>query len=240
VLSGAVMDPRGMAELFPDWRARGCPVEAEVRFDCVDWLKSSGGKLRLQGALVPPPLRNHGNHVISLYRVVRWLREQAEALGVDVYPGFAAAEVLYQGRRVVGVQTRDAGIAKDGDKKPGFQPGMNVKAAVTVFAEGTRGNLAKALIADLDLATGRNHQLYETGIRSCGASPRSAASSCWAPSSTPWARRWAPAATAAAGSTAWRRAGSRSATSSAWTSPIPSSIRTRCSSSGSAIRRCAS
>src|SRR5690606_22832942 len=76
-LSGAVMDPRGMAELFPDWKERGCPVESEVRFDCVDYLKAGGGKMRFQGALVPPSLRNHGNSIVSLYRVVRWMREQA-------------------------------------------------------------------------------------------------------------------------------------------------------------------
>ncbi len=165
VLSGAVMDPRGMAELFPDWRERGCPVEAEVRFDCVDWLRAGGGRLRLKGPLVPPPLRNHGNSIVSLYRVVRWLKEQAEALGVEVYPGFAASRVLYDGSRVVGVQTRDAGIAKDGSAKPQFQPGMDVKARVTVFAEGTRGSLAKGLIRRLHLDSGRNHQLYEVGVK---------------------------------------------------------------------------
>ncbi len=164
-LSGAVMDPRGMAELFPDWKEKGCPVEAEVTFDCVDYLKAKGGKVRLKGMFVPPPLRNHGNYIVSLYRVVRWLKEQAEELGIEVYPGFAASGVLYEGDRVVGVQTRDAGIAKDGSKKPQFEPGMNVKAKVTVFAEGTRGNLAKGLIRRLKLDEGRNHQLYETGIK---------------------------------------------------------------------------
>jgi len=165
VLSGAVMDPRGMAELFPDWRERGCPVEADVTFDCVDYLKANGAKVRFQRPFVPPPLRNHGNAIISLYRVVRWMKDQAEAAGVEVYPGFAAAGILYEGRRVVGVQTRDAGLGKDGQRKPQFQPGMDVKAQVTVFAEGTRGNLAKALFRDLDLRGGKNHQLYETGIK---------------------------------------------------------------------------
>jgi electron-transferring-flavoprotein dehydrogenase len=168
VLSGAVMDPRGMQELFPDWRERGCPVESPVRFDCVDFLRANGKRVRFRGALVPPPLRNHGNYVVSLYRVVRWLKEQAEALGIDVYPGFAGARVLYGGEggeRVVGVQTRDAGIDKRGERKPQFQPGMNVRAKVTVFAEGTRGNLAKGLIEKLGLAQDRNNQLYETGIK---------------------------------------------------------------------------
>ncbi len=165
ILSGAVMDPRGMAELFPDWLTRGCPIESRVTFDCVDYLKESGGKLRLKGPFVPPPLRNHGNYVISLYRVVRWLREQAEALGVEVYPGFSAARVLLEGERVVGVQTRDAGLAKKGERKAQFQPGMNVKAKVTVLAEGTRGNLTKGLVSRLRLDAGKNHQIYETGIK---------------------------------------------------------------------------
>lgn len=171
ILSGAVMDPRGMAELFPDWLERGCPVESKVEFDCVDYLKAGGGKFRLKGPLVPPPLRNHGNYIISLYRVVRWLKDQAEELGVDVYPGFAAAHALYEGDRVVGVQTRDAGLAKDGSKKGHFEPGMNVKAKVTIFAEGTRGNITKQLIKKLNLDEGANHQLYETGIKEIWSIP---------------------------------------------------------------------
>ena len=165
ILSGAVMDPRGMAELFPDWKERGCPVESEVTYDCVDYLKKGGGKTRISGPFVPPPLRNHGNYIVSLFHVTNWLKEQAEALGIEVYPGFAGARVLYDGDRVVGVQTRDAGIAKDGSQKGHFEPGMDVKAQVTVFAEGTRGSLAKGLIAKLGLDEGKNHQLYETGIK---------------------------------------------------------------------------
>ena len=166
ILSGAVMDPRSMIELFgADYEAKGCPVEAEVTFDCVDYLKKNGGKQRLSGPFVPPPLKNHGNRIVSLYRVVRWMKDKAEEKGVEVYPGFAAAEVLYDGDRVVGVQTRDAGIAKDGSQKGSFEPGMNVRAKVTVFAEGTRGNLAKGLIAKLGLAKDANHQIYETGIK---------------------------------------------------------------------------
>jgi len=173
ILSGAVMDPRGMAELFPDWKARGCPVEAEVTFDCVDVLRPNGRKLRLTGPFVPPPLHNKGNSIVSLYRVVRWLREQAEALGVEVYPGFAGASILYDesGRRVVGVRTRDAGIAKDGSRKARFEPGMDVRARVTVFAEGTRGNLVKGLVSKLGLAAEANHQIYETGIKEIWSIP---------------------------------------------------------------------
>jgi len=177
ILSGAVMDPRGMAELFPDWQARGCPVESPVLFDCVDYLTGSGSKRRISGPLVPPPLRNHGNFIVSLYRVVRWLKDEAEKLGIDVYPGFAGARVLYDegGQRVLGVQTRDAGVDKQRAQKPQFQPGMNIKAKVTVFAEGTRGSLAKGLIAKLGLDAGKNHQIYETGIKEIWSIPEARA-----------------------------------------------------------------
>ena len=171
VLSGAVMDPRAISELFPDWLEKGFPVESKVEFDCVDYLRKNGKKWRLQGALVPPNLRNHGNYIISLYRAVQWLKERAEELEIDVYPGFAAAGVLYEGDRVVGVQTRDAGLDKRGEKKPQFEPGMNVKAQVTVFAEGTRGNLAKGLIHRLHLDKDANHQSYETGVKEIWSVP---------------------------------------------------------------------
>ena len=171
ILSGAVMDPRAMAELFPDWKEKGCPFEAEVSYDCVEVLRANGKSTRLSGPFVPPPLHNKGNVIVSLYRVVRWLKDQAEELGIEVYPGFAAADVLYDGDRVVGVQTRDAGIAKDGTQKPQFEPGMEVKAKVTVFAEGTRGSLVKGLIHKLGLAKDANHQIYETGIKEIWSIP---------------------------------------------------------------------
>lgn len=170
-LSGAVMDPRGMRELIgDDWKEQGCPTEAEVTFDCVDWL-TKGGKVRLKGPFVPPQFKNHGNHIVSLYQVVRWLKDRAEGAGVEVYPGFAAASVNYDGDRVVGVQTRDAGIGKGGEKKPQFEPGMNITAKVTVFGEGTRGHLAKGLIDKLGLAKDSNPQVYETGIKEIWSIP---------------------------------------------------------------------
>ena len=164
-LSGAVMDPRGMRELFPDWLELECPVESEVRSERVELLRPGGGHKRLSPMLIPPPLHNEGNYVVSLYRVVRWMKEQAESLGVEVYPGFAGAEVLYDGSRVLGVQTRDAGVAKDGSRKGTFEPGMNVTAPVTVFAEGTRGSLARGLIDRLGLAPQGHDQIYATGIK---------------------------------------------------------------------------
>jgi electron-transferring-flavoprotein dehydrogenase len=172
-LSGGVMDPRAMRELIgDDWLAQGCPTEGEVTFDCVDWLTSGGGSFRLSGPLVPPQFKNHGNHVVSLYRIVRWLKERVEAAGVDVYPGFAAASVAYDGTRVVGVQTRDTGIAKDGTPKAQFQAGMEVRAKVTVFGEGTRGHLTKGLVSKLGLDDGRNPQVFETGIKEIWSLPK--------------------------------------------------------------------
>ncbi|MCC7015081.1 MAG: electron transfer flavoprotein-ubiquinone oxidoreductase [Planctomycetes bacterium] len=165
ILSGAVMDPRGIAELFPDWKERGCPVESEVKFDCLEVLRGGGKHTRLTGALTPPTLANHGNFIISLYKVVRWLKEQAESAGCEVYPGFAGAEILFDGARVLGVQTRDAGIGKNCEPKGTFQPGMNIKAAVTVFAEGTRGSLAKHLIERNGLGKPDNPQSYGTGVK---------------------------------------------------------------------------
>lgn len=164
-LSGAVMKPRGIAELFPDWRERGFPVEADVTYDALAWLRPGGKHVRLDGMLTPPQLKNHGNVIISLNKAVRWLAEQAEAAGVEIYPGFAAARLLRDGDRVIGVQTRDSGVGKDGAPKATFEPGMNVRAGVTVLGEGTRGNLAKGLIADLGLDEGRNPQTYGTGVK---------------------------------------------------------------------------
>ena len=164
-LSGAVMKTKGIAELFPDWRDRGFPVAAEVGYDAMVYLRKNGKHNRLDGMLVPPQLRNHGNVIISLNHVVAWLKDRAEEAGIEVYAGFAGAEVAYDGNRVIGVQTRDSGIAKDGSQKATFEPGMDVRAAVTVFAEGTRGNLAKGLIKKLDLAADSNDQTWSTGCK---------------------------------------------------------------------------
>jgi electron-transferring-flavoprotein dehydrogenase len=167
-LSGAVMDPRGIAELFPDWQERGFPIEAPVEDDWAEFLSAGGGARKLRGALCPPQLKNHGNFIVSVNRVVRWLSEQAEAAGVEIYAGFPAAEVVQaDDGRVLGVLTRDSGIAKDGARKGTFEPGMRIAAEVTVFAEGPRGSLAKQLFGDprLGLMDGRNPQTYGAGIK---------------------------------------------------------------------------
>ena len=168
-LSGAVMNPRGMAELFPDWRERGCPVEADVAWDGLEVMLPKGRHRRLSGALVPPQLKNRGKVIVTMYRVVRWMRDQAEAAGVQVYPGFAAAELLFEeagGREhVAGVVTRDSGLDKHGEKKSSYQPGMVVRAAVTVLGEGPRGHHAKHLVRRHRLDEGRNPQTYGTGVK---------------------------------------------------------------------------
>ncbi len=164
-MSGAVMKTKGIAELYPDWKERGFPVETEVTYDAMAWLRANGKHTRFDGMLTPPQMKNHGNVIISLNKAVRWLAEQAEAAGVEIYPGFSAAKVLTDGERVLGVQTRDSGVAKDGSQKPTFEPGMNIKAAVTVFGEGPRGHLTKSLIRDFKLDAGKNPQTYGTGIK---------------------------------------------------------------------------
>jgi len=164
-LSGAVMNPKAIAELYPDWKEKGFPVEKEVTYDAMAFLRANGKHKRFDGALTPPQLKNHGNYIVSLNKVVRWLSEQAEAAGVEIYAGFAAAETLFDGSRVIGVQTRDSGVAKDGSRKATFEPGMDVKAGVTVFGEGTRGHLAKHLIEKLELDKGKNPQTYGTGVK---------------------------------------------------------------------------
>lgn len=166
-LSGAVMDPKGIAELFPDWKERGFPLLSEVHDDWAEMLRPGGGGIKLKGILCPPQLRNHGNYIVSLNEVVKWMAGQAEEAGVEIYAGFPVAETRFEEGtdKVIGVQTRDSGIAKDGSQKATFEPGMDVTAEVTVFAEGVRGNLAKNLFRQLDVMDGKNPQTYGTGIK---------------------------------------------------------------------------
>ncbi len=165
-LSGAVMDPKGIAELFPNWKDDGFPILSEVKEDWAEMLKPGGGSRALKGAMCPPQLRNHGNYMVSLNQVCRWMSEKAEGLGIEIYGGFPAAETIFDdGKRVLGVTTRDSGIAKDGSQKGTFEPGMRITADVTVFAEGTRGSLAKNLDRKLNLSQGKNPQTWGTGIK---------------------------------------------------------------------------
>jgi len=165
ILSGAVMDPRALNELFPDWQARGAPLNQPVTRDEVLFLDDTDARQTPQW-LIPGCLHNEGNYVISLGSVAKWLGEQAEALGVEIFPGFAAAEVLYaEDGAVRGVATGNLGVGKDGQPHEGFQLGMALLAKYTVFAEGARGHLGKQLIEKFELDKGRDPQSYALGVK---------------------------------------------------------------------------
>jgi electron-transferring-flavoprotein dehydrogenase len=165
ILSGAVMDPRAIDELIPDWNERGAPLHQPVTADEVLFLRADGAQ-RTPPWLVPDSLHNQGNYVISLGAVTKWLAGQAEELGVEIFPGFAAAEVLYtDDGRVRGVATGNLGIGKDGQPHDGFQLGMELLGKYTVFAEGARGHLGKQVIARYKLDDGRDPQSYAIGIK---------------------------------------------------------------------------
>jgi electron-transferring-flavoprotein dehydrogenase len=164
-LSGAVMDPVAITELFPDWKQRGAPLNQPVTEDEVLFLDEAGAR-RVPQRLVPGCLHNDGNYVISLGAVTKWLGEQAEALGVEIFPGFTAAEVLYGDDGAVrGVATGNLGIGKDGQPHDGFQLGMELLGKYTVFAEGARGHLGRQLIARFGLDAGRDPQGYAIGVK---------------------------------------------------------------------------
>jgi electron-transferring-flavoprotein dehydrogenase len=165
ILSGAVIDPSGLNQLLPDWRNEGAPIETEVTDDRFYYL-SAGGSIRLPNLMMPPLMSNHGNYVVSLGAVCKWLATKAEALGIEIYPGFAAAEVLYdENGAVTGVATGDVGIGKSGERKDSFTRGMELRAKYTLFAEGARGNLGKQLIAKFNLSGGREPQKYGIGLK---------------------------------------------------------------------------
>ena len=164
-LSGAVMDPRAITELIPDWKAQGAPLETEVTEDEVLFLTATKS-YRTPNWALPSGLRNHGNYIVSLGAVVRWMGQQAEALGIDVYPGFAAAEILYDDQGAVrGVATGNMGVGRDGEPTDNFQPGMELLAKYTLFAEGARGHLGKQLIAKYRLDADSDPQTYGLGIK---------------------------------------------------------------------------
>ena len=165
ILSGAIMDPRALTELIPDWKAKGAPLNQPVTDDAMVFL---GEKMsfRTPNFVLPECLQNHGNYIVSLGNVVRWLGAQAEALGVEIFPGFAAAEVLYNDDgSVKGVATGNMGVGKDGEPTGEFQLGMELHARYTVFAEGARGHLGRQLIAKFNLADGKDPQTYGLGVK---------------------------------------------------------------------------
>ncbi len=165
ILSGAVIDPIGLATLFPDWQAKGAPLETPVREDRFYYL-GPAGVLRIPNIIMPPLMSNHGNYIASLGNLTKWLGEQAAELGVEVYPGFAAAEVLYDDKgAVAGVATGDMGVGKDGKPTDRFQRGMELRGKYTIIAEGARGSLAKQLQARFGLTQGRQPQKYGIGLK---------------------------------------------------------------------------
>ncbi len=165
ILSGAVMDPRALSELFPNWKEMGAPLHQPVTGDDVLFLSPTGAR-RTPDALVPDCFHNQGNYVISLGALTQWLGQQAEALGVEIFPGFAAAEVLYTDAGAVkGVATGNLGVGKDGQPHEGFQLGMELHARYTVLAEGARGHLGKQVIARYKLDAGKDPQSYALGIK---------------------------------------------------------------------------
>ncbi|WP_298234837.1 electron transfer flavoprotein-ubiquinone oxidoreductase [uncultured Azohydromonas sp.] len=165
ILSGAIMDPIALAELFPDWKEKGAPLKQPVTEDEFLFLSETGFKTTPHG-LLPDCFKNHGNYIVSLGEVVRWLAEQAEALGVEIFPGFAAAEVLYaEDGSVRGIATGNLGLGKDGEPTENFQLGMELTAKYTVFAEGSRGHLGKQLIERFSLDGGKAPQSYGIGLK---------------------------------------------------------------------------
>ncbi|MGV8893139.1 MAG: electron transfer flavoprotein-ubiquinone oxidoreductase [Burkholderiaceae bacterium] len=165
ILSGAVMDPQAMTELFPDWKERGAPLNVQVNEDRFLFLSETKA-YKTPNWMLPGCFQNHGNYIISLENVVRWLGQQAENLGVEIFPGFAAAEVLYnEDSSVKGVATGNMGVNRDGQPTDAFQIGMELHAKYTLFAEGSRGHLGKQLIQKFDLNKGKDPQSYGLGIK---------------------------------------------------------------------------
>ncbi|WCL53750.1 electron transfer flavoprotein-ubiquinone oxidoreductase [Gimibacter soli] len=165
ILSGAVVDPIALNELIPDWKDKGAPLNTPVT-DNHHWILSETGHIDFPHFLLPPLMSNKGMYTLSLGNFTRWLGEQAEALGVEVYPGFAAAEVLFhEDGRVKGVATGDMGVGRDGTHKDGYEPGMELHAKYTLFAEGCRGSLSKQLEKHFNLREGVEHQTYGIGIK---------------------------------------------------------------------------
>ena len=166
ILSGAVFEPRALNELFPDWKEKGAPLNTEVKGDDIYVLKNGDKAQKVPNFFVPKTMHNEGNYIISLGNLCRWLGEQAEALGVEIYPCFAAAEVLYnEDGSVKGIATGDMGVGMNGEQKDSYMPGMELHGKYTLFAEGCRGHLGKQLIEKFNLDEGKEPQHYGIGIK---------------------------------------------------------------------------
>jgi len=164
ILSGAVLDPRALSELIPDWKEKGAPLNTPVSRDRFLFL-TENSRFEVPAFALPACFKNHGNYVVSLGNVCRWLGQQAEALGVEIFPGFAAAEILYEGNAVKGVATGDMGVGRNGEKTGAYQPGMELHGKYTLFAEGCRGHLGRQLEARFGLRKGADPQVYGIGLK---------------------------------------------------------------------------
>src|SRR5918997_2842061 len=163
ILSGAVMDPKALRELIPDFEEQGAPLESPVTEDHFLYLTP---KFSFRSPITPPPLKNHGYYIVSLNRLTAWLGEKCEEAGVNIFPEFPGAEVLYDERdRVVGVRTGDKGLDKEGRRRANFEPGVDILSKVTVLGEGPRGSLTKELTKRLGLNDGREPQVYSIGVK---------------------------------------------------------------------------
>ena len=162
LLSGAVLDPRALAELIPDFQSKGAPLSSKVHEDRIYYLTPSG---KIRFPITPPPLQNHGNFIVSLQQLGKWLSGLAEAEGIDVFSGFAGAELLMDGNRVTGVRTGDRGVGRHGEKRDAYEPGVDITAKVTILADGVRGNLTKQMIRRSQIAVGAEPQLFALGIK---------------------------------------------------------------------------
>lgn len=161
-LSGAVLNPTALKELVPDYKEQGCPLDAEVTKDAVYYL---GDDFSFKLPITPPPFHNIGHSIVSISKFNRWLGAQCEAKGINIFPGFAAVEALYEGNKIVGVRTGDKGLDKNGQPKGNFEAGLILKSKVVIFAEGTRGSLFKQVCKRLDLRKGKNPEVFEEGVK---------------------------------------------------------------------------
>jgi electron-transferring-flavoprotein dehydrogenase len=161
-LSGAVLNPIALRELIPNYKELGCPINTEVGSESFVYLSQTGS---FNSPIIPPPFHNKGNYIISLAQYNRWLGQQAEAKGINIFPGFSGVEVLFDGDKVVGVRTGDKGIGKNGEPQENFEPGMLIKSKITVFCDGTRSPLLKRVSEKLGLREGRNPESFELGVK---------------------------------------------------------------------------
>jgi len=166
-LSGALLDPRSMRELLPGFE-KEAPLDAPVTKEAVYYLTEKG---KFKFPITPPPLRDHGNYVVSINKFVKWLGSKVEETGITIFTGFAGSELLIDDNKLVGIRTEDKGVGKEGEPKENFEPGYDLKSKITIFAEGSRGSLTKQLIQKFNLDEGRNPQVYAAGIKEVNELP---------------------------------------------------------------------